>query len=205
MVYYVCGCPYSDELYHHGIRDQKWGIRRFQNADGTLTPAGKERYGRGNSDKNTNSESKGNAINKEKLKKAAKIAGAAVGTAAVAYGAYKLGSSNLAREFVASQKLRSAMIKNAGLKALHSLNDEELAGAIGRLKAEADFRNLTYRALTSSANPKHQMFIDSGKKIIGSALTGIGTYAGYAALSKKFDSKEAARYMFSNPNKKKNS
>ena len=46
-IYYVCGIPYSDELYHHGIRDQKWGIRRFQNADGTLTPAGKERYLKG--------------------------------------------------------------------------------------------------------------------------------------------------------------
>ena len=35
---------YSDELYHHGIKGQKWGVRRYQNADGTLTPAGKKRY-----------------------------------------------------------------------------------------------------------------------------------------------------------------
>lgn len=33
-----------DELYHHGIKGQKWGRRRFQNEDGSLTPAGKERY-----------------------------------------------------------------------------------------------------------------------------------------------------------------
>ena len=32
------------ELYHHGIKGQKWGVRRFQNEDGTLTPAGKKRY-----------------------------------------------------------------------------------------------------------------------------------------------------------------
>lgn len=43
--YYVAGIPYSDELYHHGIKGQKWGMRRYQNEDGTLTPAGKERYG----------------------------------------------------------------------------------------------------------------------------------------------------------------
>lgn len=32
-------------LAHHGIQGQKWGIRRFQNEDGSLTPEGRERYG----------------------------------------------------------------------------------------------------------------------------------------------------------------
>lgn len=31
-------------LIHHGIKGQRWGIRRFQNEDGTLTEAGKKRY-----------------------------------------------------------------------------------------------------------------------------------------------------------------
>lgn len=34
------------ELYHHGIKGQRWGIRRYQNPDGTLTEAGKKRYDR---------------------------------------------------------------------------------------------------------------------------------------------------------------
>ena len=34
----------TDELYHHGIKGQKWGRRRFQNEDGSLTPEGVKRY-----------------------------------------------------------------------------------------------------------------------------------------------------------------
>lgn len=37
-------CTRQDELRHHGIKGQKWGIRRFQNEDGSLTPAGEKRY-----------------------------------------------------------------------------------------------------------------------------------------------------------------
>ena len=40
---------YTDELYHHGIKGQKWGLRRFQNADGSYTDAGKRH--RANSDR----------------------------------------------------------------------------------------------------------------------------------------------------------
>lgn len=35
----------NNELCHHGIIGQKWGVRRFQNEDGSLTEAGKKRYG----------------------------------------------------------------------------------------------------------------------------------------------------------------
>lgn len=45
MIYYVGAEPYSSDLCHYGIKGQKWGVRRYQNEDGTLTNAGKARYG----------------------------------------------------------------------------------------------------------------------------------------------------------------
>lgn len=43
------------ELYHYGIKGQKWGTRRWQNLDGSLTSAGRIRYGRGGKGRSTGS------------------------------------------------------------------------------------------------------------------------------------------------------
>lgn len=33
-----------NSIYHHGVKGQKWGHRKYQNADGSLTPEGRQRY-----------------------------------------------------------------------------------------------------------------------------------------------------------------
>lgn len=45
MSEYYIAIPHDDYVVHHGVLGQKWGVRRYQNYDGSLTPAGRERYG----------------------------------------------------------------------------------------------------------------------------------------------------------------
>lgn len=67
--YYV-----NSELYHHGILGQKWGVRRYQNPDGTLTAEGKRRERSSFKDKVKS------LAGNEKFKKYAKIGAAVVGS-----------------------------------------------------------------------------------------------------------------------------
>lgn len=43
----MCYLVSEDELYHYGVKGMKWGVRRYQNADGTYNSAGRSRYGIG--------------------------------------------------------------------------------------------------------------------------------------------------------------
>lgn len=75
----------NDEyLIHHGIKGMKWGVRRYQKKDGTLTSQGKKQHGEDNS-----SESKKKVLTDRK-KKAIKVGAAVAGTALAVYGAYKI-------------------------------------------------------------------------------------------------------------------
>lgn len=102
---------YPDYLEHFGIKGMKWGVRRFQNKDGSYTAAGlKRRFGGGSgggSGKARGGSGSNAEARKAKIKKAAKVAAIAGGTALAAYGAYRLGKSG---------KLKGAADAIRGLK-----------------------------------------------------------------------------------------
>lgn len=98
-------------LAHHGIKGQKWGIRRYQNEDGSLTAAGEKRY-RKEQKRQEHHEAlvssytklgyskeiaERQATDHEKLEKAAKIGLVAVGVGLAAYGAYRLSDEYMDR------------------------------------------------------------------------------------------------------------
>lgn len=71
---------YQNELQHHGILGMHWGIRRYQNSDGTLTAEGKQHI-----------KKERKPIDKEKLKRIGLKVGKAVGIAAGAYVGVNMG------------------------------------------------------------------------------------------------------------------
>ena len=87
-------------ISHHGIKGQKWGIRRYQNPDGTLTELGKKRYG------TVENMQKTRERNKQRMIKIAKGLGiAAVGVGAIAGAAALSGPVKTAIAGVLRKKL----------------------------------------------------------------------------------------------------
>ena len=98
-------------ISHSGVLGMRWGIRRYQNPDGTLTEEGKRRYGVGNSEgRQIENQIKDQEAKKNKVKKILAIAGGITLAAATGYLAYKVGkqwTGNLQKEFQSQAKKKA--------------------------------------------------------------------------------------------------
>lgn len=101
----------DDILFHHGIKGQKWGVRRFQYGDGLLTPAGRARYNVGPREKSGGSHSnykkgkKGKKGLTDRQRKIAKAVGVGVAVAGTAIAAKKLKDMHIEKKALRTKLL----------------------------------------------------------------------------------------------------
>lgn len=120
-----------DELMHAGIKGMRWGVRRYQNEDGTLTDAGKKRYARDtkdlSEDKKSKYEANPNKWVNEDLNATKKVADETVGVA------------NTLKNANAASMRKPPKIKKMDLS---SMTDQQMRSEINRALLEKQYNEI---------------------------------------------------------------
>lgn len=144
----------EEELMHFGIMGMKWGRRRYQNEDGSLTSAGRAHYGVKGERKSSDSEAEAKAA-----KKAAKAEARAVKKAARAE-----------KRAIKARNKKMSTLEGSIDEALNNMSDKELANETARYRATNDYikAKLDLNNTYLSTKPKK---LSTAEKMVNAAAT----------------------------------
>lgn len=145
----------ENELMHWGIKGMKWGVRRYQNKDGSLTPAGKKRY-----DKEMAKLKEEEKIAKNKLKTQAKP--------------NKLDEKRKEVEALKRGKPIAKSTKQHSKPSVKDMSDEELRQTVNRLLMEQQYAKLNPQQVSAG-----QKFV---KKVMNDVVAPAATEVGKNVL-----------------------
>lgn len=150
----------SDEIKHHGIKGQKWGRRRYQNKDGSLTAEGKRRYGDVTPEEFDKKRADERTADVKRMKGAKSAMDGARGDAAAIE---RYANNKHSKKQAKAAKEREDEIREK----VYKMSDEELKAAVNRLNMEERYTQVM----------QSREYIDTGRsateKFMGSATTAL--------------------------------